>query len=78
MRKTILVLSLTLLGSAALAADLPVTEKLVQKTGTPLEASIGEPVFRVERTAPLPNAFGKADLFGRTVDKGFRELRFQG
>ncbi len=71
-------LAFALVSPVAFSSDLPVTEKLAQKTGTKLEASIGETVFRVTRTSPLPNAFGRADIFGRTVDRGFRELRFQG
>ena len=60
------------------AAQLPVTSTLVQPAGQPLETSIGMPVFKVTRTSPLPNAFGKADIFGRTVDRGSVELRYQG
>jgi len=59
-------------------AQLPVTSTLVQPAGQTLETSIGMPVFKVLRTSPLPNAFGKADIFGRTVDRGSVELRYQG
>ncbi|MCA3042673.1 MAG: hypothetical protein ING60_09715 [Rhodocyclaceae bacterium] len=62
--------------SAAGAEELPVTEKLLQKTGVNLETHIGGQIFKVKRTGPLPNILGKADWFGRTVDKGFLELRF--
>ena len=58
--------------------DLPVTDKLVQKTGAVLETSIGGQVFKIARSSPLPNAFGRADIFGRTVDRGSVELRYQG
>ncbi|MDE3166380.1 MAG: hypothetical protein KGN36_11290 [Acidobacteriota bacterium] len=60
------------------AADLPITPKLAQTPNSDLEASIGGVVFRVNRTSPLPNAFGKADIFGRRVDRGFVELRYKG
>lgn len=60
----------------ALANDLPITEKLTQKTDVTLETHIGGQIFKVKRTAPLPNAFGKADWFGRTVDRGYMEVRF--
>jgi hypothetical protein len=60
------------------AKDLPVTEKLVQKRGVVLKTYIGGPIFKVKRTSPLPNAFGKKDIFGRKVDRGFFELRFLG
>jgi hypothetical protein len=67
-----------LVPAVALADDLPVTEKLTQKVGVPLDAYIGGQVFKVTRTSPLPNLFGKADIFGRTVDRGSVELRYQG
>lgn len=62
----------------ASAADLPITEKLIQKTEAPIQVHIGGQVFKITRTSPLPNAFGRADIFGRTVDKGSLELRYQG
>lgn len=66
MNKLLLLIGLCLFG-VAFAEDLPVTEKLVQKTGVSIEAHIGGQVFKVMRTSPLPNAFGRADIFGRTV-----------
>ena len=68
-------MALTLTASAQ---DLPVTEKLVQSTDVPLETHIGGQLFKIARTGPLPNIFGKGDIFGRTVDRGFLELRYQG
>ena len=67
-----------LMPAIALADELPVTEKLAQKVGVPLDAYIGGQVFKITRASPLPNLFGKADLFGRTVDRGSVELRYQG
>lgn len=71
-------LGMLLVPAIALADDLPITEKLGQKVGVALEAYIGGQVFKITRTSPLPNAFGKADIFGRTVDRGSVELRYQG
>lgn len=62
----------------ALATDLPIVEKLVQQTTSVLETHIGGQVFKVTRSSPLPNAFGRADIFGRTVDRGSIEMRYQG
>jgi hypothetical protein len=81
------VLGAVFLGASALAglarsgtvsAELPTTETLEQRAGTTLETFLGGKVFRIKRTAPLPNAFGRADIFGRKVDRGYLELRFQG
>lgn len=69
---------LSLVSAFALADDLHVTEKLAQQVGVPLDAYIGGQVFKIIRTSPLPNLFGKSDIFGRTVDRGSVELRYQG
>jgi hypothetical protein len=69
---------LSLLSAFALAEDLHVTEKLAQQVGVPLDAYIGGQIFKIIRTSPLPNIFGKSDIFGRTVDRGSVELRYQG
>jgi|SRR3989344_1999594 len=73
-----LVFVLVVITPLVVAQDLPVSEKLVQTTGVPLETYIGGQVFKVTRSSPLPNVFGKADIFGRTVDRGSVELRYQG
>ena len=41
-------------------------------------ASIGDVMIRIDARENLPNAFGKADIFGRTRDRGFSDLRFMG
>ena len=41
-------------------------------------ASTGDIVVRVRRTDDLPTIFGRADLFGRTRDRGFTEVRYLG
>ena len=51
---------------------------LQQPENRVLEASIGSTIFRLNRTADLPNAFGKADLYGGKVDKGYTELKLKG
>ncbi len=67
-----------LVAARALAADLPTTGKLVQKANTELETHVGGVVFTLNRASPLPNAFGKKDIFGRKVDRGFVQLRYRG
>jgi len=51
---------------------------LKQPLDTTLTVNVGETIFRLKKTRDLPNALGKADLFGRTVDAGYQELRFVG
>jgi hypothetical protein len=72
------VASLFLASLNAAQKGMPIVGKLAQTTNSDLEASIGGVVFRVTRTSPLPNAFGKPDIFGRRIDRGFVELRYKG
>lgn len=53
-------------------------EQLRQPTSSVLSTYVGGTVFKVERASDLPNAFGKADVFGGKVSRGFTELRYQG
>lgn len=41
-------------------------------------ASVGSTIFRLNRQTDLPNAFGKSDVFGGKVDRGYAELKFHG
>src|SRR4051812_13842986 len=41
-------------------------------------ASTGDIVVRIHRTDDLPNVFGRADLFGRTRERGFTKVRYMG
>ncbi len=53
-------------------------EALRQPVGVRLVADIGSPLFRIERSSDLPNAFGNADVFGGKVSGGYTELVFAG
>lgn len=59
-------------------ATIQTYEHLHQSVGSDLNIYIGGTVFKVERTSDLPNAFGKADIFGGKINRGFTELRYQG
>jgi hypothetical protein len=47
-------------------------------TGRSYLAGVGDTVLDLKQTQSLPNAFGKADLFGRTRDAGRVTVRFVG
>ncbi|GAB6283622.1 MAG: hypothetical protein STSR0008_24060 [Ignavibacterium sp.] len=51
---------------------------LDQQVNQPLTTSIGGTIFRLNRSSDLPNALGKADLFGGKVDRGYTYLKFLG
>lgn len=40
--------------------------------------SIGSELYLISKTRDLPNAFGKADVWGGKVNEGYSELRFIG
>lgn len=40
-----------------------------------LVASKGSILFRIDKTSDLPNAFGKADIYGGKVDRGYTEVK---
>lgn len=69
-----------LIASAIFAgcATIQTYERLVQSTDLELSTHIGGTMYRIERSSDLPNAFGKADVWGGKVDHGFVELRYQG
>ena len=43
-----------------------------------LVAGIGDPVITISSEKSLPNAFGKADIFGRTTPTGMMVVQFAG
>ncbi|MBI2801529.1 MAG: peptidase [Gammaproteobacteria bacterium] len=53
-------------------------EHLSNETRHNLSTHIGGQVLRIQRTSDLPNAFGKADIFGGKVNNGYTELWYQG
>jgi hypothetical protein len=59
-------------------ATIQTYEILQQPTNETLRTHINGVVFRVGRSSDLPNAFGKADVFGGKVDRGYLELRYVG
>ena len=46
--------------------------------GQSLTAGVGDVVLRVEGRESMPNAFGRADLFGRTRPTGFTTIQYGG
>jgi hypothetical protein len=46
------------------------SSRLVQRTDVPLIAGVGDTVVEIDTQESLPNAFGKADIFGRTRPTG--------
>lgn len=74
MRLTVLSLFFILVGCGTIQTY----EHLRQGTGQPLSTHVGGQVLLIQRTSDLPNAFGKADIWGGKVNRGYTELRYQG
>jgi hypothetical protein len=75
MRLITLILVVTLAGCGT---TIQTYERVSQDLGRPLSAYIGGQVLKVQKTSDLPNAFGKADVFGGKINRGYTELRYQG
>ncbi|MBC7719230.1 MAG: peptidase [Chitinophagaceae bacterium] len=75
MKTVIMALVIALAGCGA---TLQTYDRLAQESNREITTYVGGQVLKVQRTSDLPNAFGKADVFGGKVDRGFTELRFQG
>lgn len=72
---------LALAGSALLFAGCGTIQnhdQMAQPVGKDLETYVGGTIFKVNRSRDLPNAFGRADVFGGKVFAGYTELRYQG
>ena len=63
---------------SACGATIQTYDRLAQETERELMTHIGGQVLKIQRVADLPNAFGKADVFGGKVERGFTDLRYQG
>ena len=59
-------------------AQIQTHEHLDRETGAQYSTTINDEIFRIHKSKDLPNAFGKADVFGGKTDAGTTELRFMG
>jgi hypothetical protein len=66
--------------SLALASCASIQQQSIVSTptGQSQTAGVGDVVLRVEGRESMPNAFGRADLFGRTRPTGFTTIQYGG
>jgi hypothetical protein len=76
-RRSVLFVFLCVLVSTVGCSQVEERNSLARPVGV-ASSSVGGIVLRVNRREDLPNVFGRADLFGRTRDRGFIELRYMG
>ena len=48
---------------------------LSHPTGEELRASVGSTLFRLDKQSDLPNVYGKADVYGGKVNRGYTEVK---
>ena len=75
LRNAGLVLALVLCPTGAVAKDFTYINVSENKD---TYSSVGDVLLKVTLKDSLPNAFGKADIFGRKRDRGVVEIRFMG
>lgn len=54
------------------------TSKVTQPVNQVLYAGIGDPIITINTEKSLPNAFGQADVFGRTTPTGMITVQYLG
>lgn len=74
--RTLLLSLFTVLVTAC--APVQHTSSSFQQTNKELYAGKGDTVLRIDQKKALPNAFGKADIFGRTTNTGMVIVQFLG
>ena len=64
----------------ALVGCAPIQQQNIVSTavGQSLTVGVGDVVLRVDSRESMPNAFGRADLFGRTRPTGFATIQYGG
>lgn len=78
MREMMLLLAAVSLAVPMTALEAKQSTSINRPENTESYASIGDVLVKVTLRESLPNAFGKADIFGRKRDRGFVEIRFMG
>lgn len=53
-------------------------QQLAEPVGSVLRTPVGGAIATITKDRDLPNAFGGADIYGRTVDAGFTRLVYRG
>ncbi|QLE86649.1 hypothetical protein FLM48_17165 [Shewanella sp. Scap07] len=75
MKKTLIALFTLLISGCA---QIEQYETISRTLEVPQKATLGSELYRIKKTRDLPNAFGRADVWGGKIDEGYSELRFMG
>src|SRR5438874_13665035 len=53
-------------------------QQLAEPVGPVMRTPVGGTIATIVKDRDLPNAFGRADIYGRTVDAGFTRIIYRG
>lgn len=74
----IIIVALTLLQGCAVGGQIRETASIQQEIGNDFEVGVGGEIYTSKREKNLPNAFGRADIFGRMTPSGMTSVVFAG
>jgi|SRR5690349_8459787 len=64
--------------AAAGCAQVEQRQRLTEPVGPVMRTPVGGAIATIMKDRDLPNVFGRADIYGRTVDAGFTRLIYRG
>src|SRR5262245_4687009 len=73
----VITLAVTALAVAG-CAQVQQRQQLAEPVGAVMRTPVGGTIATIAKERDLPNAFGRADIYGRTVDAGFTRLIYRG
>jgi len=75
--RLVITLTVTTLAVAG-CAQVQQRQQLAEPVGPVMRTPVGGTIATIMKDRDLPNAFGRADIYGRTVDAGFTRLIYRG
>ena len=75
--RLVITLAVTALAVAG-CAQVQQRQQLAEPIGLVMRTPVGGTIATIMKDRDLPNAFGRADIYGRTVDAGFTRLIYRG
>lgn len=78
MRGNVLLATILAIALCACGGSIQHTAEIQQPKGRTLKAGLGDTVLVVSQKKSLPNAFGNADIFGRTTPTGAITVQYLG
>lgn len=77
-RPLIVIAVLAFLQGCAVGGEIQESTSIQQQVGTQFDVGVGGEIYTSKREKNLPNAFGRADVFGRKTPSGMTSVVFAG